>query len=299
MEAQTVSPYGALSKLAGDDLDPGFVAQNQAARSEAARIVAQMLLASVGAGAVARGGVGAWNMMRPRKLPYRAGPLAQQIQMRMPRKDEEDEEPKRAAEKQANEYGALTNFLRESLFKLTPSQLADPSIMDTFRGALATKPWAIPATAAVGFPAAAIGGIGTYALMDKLLDTRREAEKTDELDSAKEQYERLLDESYAKAASDEEILDGLAQVAMEKQAGIEELYHGVRQGLGNMGGAAAGGLGAYAILTALLSGKISYDWFRQRNERSITEEAMRRRAKQRAGGLQPAHVTLDSTPRVT
>jgi len=46
---------------------------------------------------------------------------------------------------------------------------------------------------------------------------------------------------------------------------------------------------AYALLTGGAAGKASYDFFRKRDNAAVTEEALRRRAQQRAGGQLPLY----------
>jgi hypothetical protein len=57
-----------------------------------------------------------------------------------------------------------------------------------------------------------------------------------------------------------------------------------------MGGQLGGAAMSYALLSALLSGKLSYDYFKKRSQKSVSEEAFRRRAKERAGGMSPIHL---------
>jgi hypothetical protein len=67
------------------------------------------------------------------------------------------------------------------------------------------------------------------------------------------------------------------------------------------GGSTLAGLVAmYAVLAAAATGKGSYDFFRKRDDSKVTEEAMRRRARQRAGGVPPMYaMPTEIEPEIT
>jgi len=133
-----------------------------------------------------------------------------------------------------------------------------------------------------------IGGV-----KDALLDWRRKSEQEGELDANRAEYERLLTEAMTKHSADdagiEAALDELAELvhapAAEKQAKLTDFPS-------KLTGVAT----AYALLAALASGKLSYDYFKERNNRAVTEAALERRAKERTGGVAPIY--LQPSPEI-
>lgn len=136
---------------------------------------------------------------------------------------------------------------------------------------------AIPLGLAVGL----LGTYGGYKLMDSLYQKRRKEDLTNEIEEAKKDYERAL---IGKRA---EILDR----AFEKSAfSIKDLFIGAAKSpfsllsyLGAMPyyAAAVGG-------TGLASGKMMYDWTRERSRDKALERARKSRA--RLAGSVPLYV---------
>ena len=288
-EAPITSRYVALNRL----VKTGAMTAAQAQlRRDAAQYVVNMLLAAMGGGVLARGAIGVGRFLdRPPKheLP---SPYAQRISMPRltPGQEDEDEDANKFAHVPVEKHADDEEF---------SGWLRGPAAKWLYENVLKGKKWwqggesaqritQIPAVLGVGFPAAVLAAMGGYKGTDWLLDRRRRAEKEDELQHVRQQYQEELARNLTKRSNDE-LLDELAIAIvpqLEKQANIMDTLK--RGGLW-----AAGGLGAYAILMSLLAGKLTHDWYRRRSERAVTEEALRRRAKQRAGGFAPAFMTTE------
>jgi len=171
-----------------------------------------------------------------------------------------------------------------------------------FFGDKSTTAGAVPAMWALGIPAMAAGFGGSYMLADKLLDWRRKSELKARERRAKKEYQKLLDELMAKRGSDdasiEDALDELADLCFnqtEKQAqqGAAPDFdpNAPASTWWNAPGAVTGLLASYALLSAIASGKVSYDYFRKRSPQRVTEEALRRRSKERTGGMAPIQLS--------
>jgi hypothetical protein len=299
MEAQATSPYGALAKYAYDVEQLGTHTLHQRYTQQvAARKMAQLILMSLGLGAGAAGLRGLKNIIKPRKLPYQPQPFAQQIDLPVPGKEEEEEEKfaafdpsklSREALEAGPWKGGLADLLAKPIFKFfDPGNWPQGSKMRWLGGNLAKPGYTstVPFGTAIGLPAAVLTGLGGFGLTEKLIARRQKATKEEELEEARAKYEQMLrDDFAAKQGSADEMLDEVADAAMEKEAF-----------LGALSGAVGGPAIAYALLSSLLAGKLSYDYFKGRSEEEVTEEAMRQRAKQRAGGgMLPAYIT--TTPQ--
>jgi hypothetical protein len=142
--------------------------------------------------------------------------------------------------------------------------------------------FSIPATWAFGIPAAAVAGYGGWAVTDAALEARRKAEKKEEMDDAKSQYEELAsrvmghkNKELAASATSEvyTLFDRLAASAvqsLEKKALVGEIATEF-----------GGPYSAYAVLSALLAGKMAHGFFSKRTDAALTEEAVKRRARER------------------
>jgi len=287
MEAPTTSRYGALTKFAQGGVPPN---SQTLVRKESSKYMVDLILAALGAGVVGRGVVGAGRFFGRGKPSPKPSPYAQNIELAVPQADEEE---KLAADDQ----GGFDSGLRGSAAKFLYENLLKGK--GWFQGGdFATTPFQIPAVVGLGVPAAVAAAAGGYYGADKILDWRRKAERKEDLGALKEEYDQIVAEGLSKQSEDA-MLDGVATTVLddlEKQAVDEvpappEWSKGVG-GAAQSGIAQAGGwLTAYAALMAALSGKMSYDFFKKRNEKSVTEEAMRRRARQRTGGMMPANIT--------
>lgn len=286
MDAQlTSSPYEALRKRA--DVDP----RTLAAQEDSARMITKLTALMLGAGIAGRGGMELLRMFR-QPPEFTAIGNTQPMELFSPVQKKRKELPEL---KKLAADGSWLESLSTPLanwFKSRQSWLTD--------GGGATSKWGIPATLGMGLPLGALALYGGYKGTDWLLDKRRKAEVEGELDDAKTQYAALLGkierEREKRATAD--VFDDMAEgaVSFAKQAATEpglgqQLWEGVK----NVGGALGGGWGAYTLLTALLSGKLSYDFFNRRSERATTEEAMLRRARQRTGGSLPQYVMTPET----
>lgn len=134
----------------------------------------------------------------------------------------------------------------------------------------------IPVSAALplGLPLAMMGG---YGMTDWILDRTRKKELDSELDNAKGEYEQALHDVgqlHAKTGSAEPYpeLDKLAAYHCEKQQEKQAIWDSA----GLAGALALTGTGA----TALLSGKMTYDFLRARDKAKVLNEAYRRRQQQ-------------------
>jgi len=237
----------------------------------------QMILLAAGAGMLGRGGLGLMRMMRPQST-YEPTPSFQPVGVALP--PEEEEEEKLAYDKSAEHAGAqIYNALKGTTEGL-------PWGKNFLFGSGASTPGTVPALWALGLPAAVLAGYGGWSVADKLLDMRRKQELSGSLDDAREDYERLLQETMPKHSADDEgieaELDELAELAT---AGPEKTA-----ALSDIGGVGVSALLSYAVLSALMSGKISYDHFKSRNRRLVAEEALKRRSKERFGGVTPIYL---------
>lgn len=180
------------------------------------------------------------------------------------------------------------------VFMKTPKE--HPTV---FSGDFATDETGVPATWAIGLPASLLALYGGYKGVSALINRRRKAEKEDELADAKRRYAELT-RSSAKHASD--TFDELSKTCvgeLEKQAQSEGQPGGFtytwQKGLGAVPGAGnlVGSLGiglpaAYALLSGLGAGALSYDFFKKRSRPAVLKEALKERARRRArqtGGM--------------
>jgi len=298
MEAQETSRYGALVKLSRTSYDPATLPRHtletRYTQQMAARNMAKLILMSLGVGVGAAGLRGLKNILKPRPLPYQAQPYAQNIEMPVPDREEEEE-----AEKQADFdvptskadllkgpwKGGLVDIPGKAIFNFfDPGKWQNSRVMQFLGGRTAVpgQTSSVPFSTGIGWPLAALAAVGGFGLTDKLIAARQKKVKDEELEEAKEQYQQMLRESFSKSSSDQ-MLDAIAD-------GTEKCASSVINPI-------AGGALAYALIAAALSGKLSYDYFKGRSEEEITEEAIRERAKQRAGGgMLPAYVTPKALP---
>jgi hypothetical protein len=248
------------------------------AGQKANRRMWQMIIAAAGAGILGRGGLGLLRMMRP-ESSFEPAPTFQPVGIKLPH-EEESEEEKFSMDKEA--VWPISQ-LSEGASKLTEGL---PWGETLFFGRGASHPNNVPALLGLGLPLSALALYGGWKGTDALLDWRRKREMEGELEKTREEYERLLNETLAKHGADEAgieaELDELAEMAttMEKDAGYPSDF--LSKGYGF--------LAAYAMLSALASGKLSYDYFKKRNQRTVAEEALKRRAKERTGGVAPIYL---------
>jgi hypothetical protein len=319
MEAPHDSRYDALIKLAKSAAARSKVArsawnpfnsdywappeaQSLAAGRAANNEMWKWILTAAATGVLGRGSLGALRMMRDDST-YAASPTSQTVKVPHAARDDEEELDKLGADTAPAAPAAPTAPTPPPVPPVPPaaaprglgihgalSSLTSglPWGKNFFLGSDAESKYGVPALWALGIPLSALALGGGWKAMDSIMDWRREGELDDELRDAKRRYLELMQETLPKhaAATDETIeeeLEKLADMAtqpQEKQATRGGEYTGWGLGL----------LGAYALLSALASGKLSYDYFRARDPKGIAEEAMRRRAKERFGGTAPIYV---------
>jgi hypothetical protein len=264
----------------------------QAVKRDSARMVANLAAALFGAGVVGRAGLGALRMATPTKLPGSRDMSRQGIQMTIP-EEEEEEEDDRAFPKFAELDGHWADprtYIRSGMDAITHTDELSPTKP---AGDYATTPLGVPATIGIGLPLGLASLYGGYKLTDWILDKRRKAEKADELQDVKDDYDKLVRRSFAKHSAAED-LDTLAGKYTEKTAGgnlWKWLEGNIPAPVWNAMGGAGGMLAAYAALSAGAAGKFSYDYFNKGNERVLAEKAMAERQKKRGGGVLPAYVS--------
>jgi len=258
----------------GGDIDPAESRRSgQAANAE----MWKWILTAAGAGMLGRSGLGLMRLMKPTS-DFRPSPSYQSVGM--PTTQDKKEEKLGHDKQAAGPVEALYDKL-----KSTTSGL--PWGENWFMGKGSTSPYTVPALWAAGMPAAMIAGYGGWSAVDKTLDWRRKQERQTELEDAKAEYEQLLRDTMGKHSADaagiEAELDELVDMAFnsttEKTADVTDWR--------NTGMSV---LLSYAVLSALASGKLSYDYFKKRNQTSIAEEAMKRRSKERTGGVSPIYL---------
>ena len=277
MEAQPNSRYAALATLvkAGNIVSPSAatsVRSGQMANAE----MWKWIMSAAGLGMLGRGAVGLGRLAKP-STDFRPSPSYQPVDVVLP---EEEEEEKFAHDKEAGgPVGAAYD-------KLTDMTSGLPWGKNWFFGKGSTSPMTVPALWTLGMPGAMLAGYGGWSGVDKLLDSRRQSELEGEQTQVKKQYEQLLRETMAKHGDDaaglEADLDELADMAFDGPEKTAELTDWRNTG--------ASMALSYAVLSALASGKLSYDYFKKRNQRTVAEEALKRRAKERTGGVSPIYL---------
>jgi len=280
------SHYPGLEKLSSlgsvkvhPDREAAF-AGGQAANRE----MWKWIVFAAGAGLLGRAGLGLTRLIRP-EADYAPTPSYQPISIGVP----DDPVKKKQREKQSKDktpVDPIINWLSNSTAPLWGKN------MFTSGG----NPYAVPALWALGLPAALGAGIGSWHLTDKLLDSRRKSEHDQELAAVQAEYEKMLRETLGKRA--EVVDDDLIEYELESLA--SDITEGITKQanpaaakthyLTDYPRSLAGLIAAWGVLSALASGKMSYDYFNKRSPERITEEALRRRSKERAGGVEPIYL---------
>lgn len=275
MAVHETSPYAALReyKSAGTDS-----VETQVAKNLASRRIWEMIVGGLGVGAVGRGIIGLPWLFRK---SYRPEPSAQNVPIFLPKEEDPDEQLAALAEKTADDGGVLGPLFHKDW---------GSAPLNWFFGKNMTSPWAIPALWTLGFGGLLGGTAAGYKGLDALLHSAHKQELKGELRQTRNQYKQIVNRLLSKQSASrsmEEDLDELADLYMEKKA-IPNWIH-------NVGGFTGGAALTYALLSALLSGKLSYDYFKKRSQRAISEEALRRRSKERFGGMTP--ISLSPTAK--
>lgn len=312
MEAQIISRYKALDKLAMTQAELDSIvgpssqanapfaadyAQNEDLRKRTGQLMANLILTAAGSGALIRGGVGAYHWFNQPALPYTPSPSVTRVGLHMPGTEKDKKREKESSDPASSGLGKA---IYESLLRVSPQEFTAPQgVLPSFPGANASTPWGVPAMGAIGMPAAVLAGLAAYGGTDMALNALQARERKQKVEKAKQQYEHLISEDFAKMSSDQ-MLDDLYS-NMEKLA---ERLPGPQQppalvgaaiptesvpGYNNTAGAFTGvGLGAAALISAL-SGILGYNYFSKRTERAMTERALARRARARTGGIPPMY----------
>lgn len=282
MAAPHDSHYPGLEKLANTKIRFAPKSHEAAVGGQAAnREMWKWIIFAAGAGLLGRAGLGLARLTLP-ESDYNVTPDFQPVSIGSPPSPTQ----KKKREKQSNDKNPLApiiNWLANSTAGMWGNS------MFTSGG----SKYAVPALWAVGLPAATAAGVGSWHLTDKFLDARRKAEYDDELAAVEQEYERLLRETLGKRAGvvDDSViereLDAFADevVGHTTKRANENTYYLTDYPRSLIGLAAAWG-----ILSAMASGKLSYDYFQKRSPERITEEALRRRSKERAGGVEPIYL---------
>jgi hypothetical protein len=293
MEAQSNSRYPALSELVKTGQSYAKI-HNDYVRQAASMHVARLLQIAAGLGLAGGAAHGLARLVRPRKLSYGRSPVAGRIEIpELAREEDEKTAAFEGLSKSQLAAGApgfgegITGSIANAIYNLTGGK--SPGALG---GAGATSIYGNPWVAGLGIPAAVLLAAGGYTGAKKLMDWRTLEEKEEELEAVREQYQRTVAEGLGtKTAS--EALDELAEETLPLMEGMKKEAQGdVSNFIGQLGGPMI----AYGILSSLIAGKLGYDWARKRDEEKITEEAVARRAMQRAGGTPPAFLT--ATPAI-
>jgi len=143
-----------------------------------------------------------------------------------------------------------------------------------FAAGSAASDWTGHPMALPGAAAATIGGaVGSWKLLDYVLDRRRKQLMKSELETTKQQYEQALLAQHDKRASAlGQDLDQLFDLLQEKQAGTWGDTAGQAAGLATLG---AGGI-------ALLSGAITHNIGSKRRRQALLQKALRKRRREQA-----------------
>lgn len=290
---------GKITPPVPTTIGTGQFGDNQIVRYAAAQMMAKLIAASLGLGLAGAGTVGLMRALRPRQLPTTPSPHVQRIEIAVP----PDEDP-----------GVITKHAKDSSSGATPVSWAGdqiykyllnmpetafnkPGIVESIQGRDANSVLSVPAVWGIGAPAALLAGMGAWHGVDKLMASRRSQEHEDEIADAKAQYYDLVNSSFQKRSS-EDVLDEIVG-ELEKQGtkGADSPDDSWIPAPVRRWGATAGGVGVgVAALVALLSGKLSYDYFQKRTDRALIEKAMQRRARQRSGGVPSIYVEPVSFP---
>lgn len=276
------SHYDALLKYAeGGWLTNLPDAQTAPARHDANELLWRLLAMGAGAGAVTGSGQALLRALNAAPA-YQPSPSAQTVDIQLPREDEDEEQLK--LKKRAEDFLETPKSWTQPLF----DRHSGSKTIDSFMGHDATNVGAVPAFIALSIPTLLGSMYATHNGITGIQAWLRKRELEAELERAKQEYGDTAKSILRKQSSDEELeqeLNELADMVYEKQSTLTGNNTWEELG-GNTGSAIGGVYAGYALLAALASGKISYDYFKKRNEQLLAEEALRRRAKERAGGVQ-------------
>lgn len=280
MQTRNSSHSAGLNKVA--TIDPSTSGQTQ---REANLQLWKLILASGGLGMLGGSALGLGKLLTQNK-PYTPDPSYQSVDVMLPEKKK-----KANIEKLAKEGArGLAEILADATQKYWPKS---NDLLGRFFGSQSTSLADVPAFWTLG----TLGGLGAgyagFKGTHDIVDSLRKRELDANLQKTRDEYADFVRKNLAnKHASDEEIETELDQLVTEcEKRGAGESWwdwmtnlptHAVNYG--------ASAYIPYALLSALATGKISYDYFKKRSPEKIQEEALQRRAKERYGGTTPIYL---------
>lgn len=275
-------------------------------------LAAKQLLSMLGIGAAA--GVGVRGMMGLRDMlsstPPAVSPsvnLPHTISIFGPPKDEE-RSPTVPMQKAAVGPAASAG----SSMLDTAAKAIGPYLPNTHTHNPLLNEWGMPA----GVAALGGGGMAGYALIDWLLHKQKKQQGENALQSAEDEYRGAMADQYraammAKNASDDfgltELADRVAEAAeqsgMTKEAIVQtiadRLFPFIEKGYSNLPGMGydnwqmlKGGVNTAAMLAALGTGKVTYDWAKGQNKQELLAKALKRRQLMRQQLSPPPMIAL-------
>lgn len=304
MATQNSSPYDALRKVAYDKVEePGFLGQlapfkaTDPVASAAARAVAnqklwQSILAAAGVGLVGGGAVGLARLATA-KDPYEPSPSTQPVPIMLPKKKR-----KLGVEKMAGKLSDAMSGITAPLFKKDWGN----DKANWFFGHDAVDPWKVPALHTLAWPAGIGAMAAGYTALAGAGERAREDSVDEELEEAKKEYQRIVQQTLAnKRASIDAELDELADLYLKQASAAPPIPSSSGAPIpkpntftGQPGADVKNIFGSvylpYAVIAAIMSGKMGYDYVNKRSPEKVTEEALRRRAKERFGGVTPIYL---------
>lgn len=330
MDAHRLISHLVVEKQANGESTPLTLPRRNQLKQDAANYIANLAAASFAMGGMGAGLQGLLGMFQRRKLPYHKQ-TAEGVPIPVTPPEEEEEaklagfpaltklaqkpslEDWASGEWQPHDRNILGNTVGQLLYNtLLRTDKDNPS---WWAGDMAKHITSVPATLGVGLPLALGSLYGGYKLTGGLINARRKAEKDEELEAAKQRYAELAGlapqmtkqlKTSADAGGTAELFDRLAEELLAKQA--NELEVNEAPGLGrttrdlatNTGTADLGSLGlgallGWGLLSGLGTGYMGYQWGKKHSRTKLIEEAMKRRARERAraaGGRMPLRFYL-------
>ena len=183
-------------------------------------------------------------------------------------KQEEEEEEKKGYWRHGVHYSHKTKNLAGKKNKKQEKQATNYTSKTSL-------PWYMPAMLSAGL----VGGVGTWKVIDHILDQRRRKELEDEVTTSRDEFQNALVSQY-KQGSDSELgvaLDEL-YLKMQKAAKLTDYLDPRNYLSDNQKGMFTGMYGTYAIPSALLSFLAIKKMTDKGSRRKIMEKAQRQRA---------------------
>jgi hypothetical protein len=280
MQTQNNSRCDDLSKHAG-------VEERRAAN----QLLWKLVAGAGGIGLMGGAGMGLSKLLTEDK-PYSPDPSFQSVDIVVPKKKKPlDALPKFAA-------AALTTKLAEGPSIIT--QFADAvdkhlptgnNILGNFFGDDASSRWTVPALAGLGLPLATLAAYGGLKAGRGIVDWRRKAELDAKLQKTQDEYKNFVEQNLAHKHASAQVECALDELADLYEKDALWPISDPRQAAVDIKNVFAGPYTAYALLSALGAGKLSYDYFKKRSPEKIQEAALRQRALERYGGAKPIYLS--------